>query len=321
MRTIFFLLAIVAATMAMSYDDVLITDDIVNSINTQAAWKASSDQGTFFRGATRRQVMGLVGVRRNGFRAPKKTYPVQALPASFDAAQKWSQCPTINTIRDQSACGSCWAFGAAEAISDRYCTYGGPTNLSISANDLVACCGSCGSGCDGGDPDSAWASWVSKGLVDSDCDPYPFPTCEHHIPQNHYPVCPANEYPSPTCKKVCNNSASWSGSLHYGLKSWSLSGETSYMTELYNNGPFEVAFDVYADFPTYKSGVYTHVSGGFLGGHAVKLTGWGTLNGVPYWKIANSWNADWGMGGFFLIKRGSDECGIEDSGSAGQPKL
>lgn len=49
------------------------------------------------------------------------------------------------------------------------------------------------------------------------------------------------------------------------------------------------------------------------------MVGWGTLNSVPYWKIANSWNQDWGLSGYFLIKRGVDECGIEDSGAAGEP--
>ena len=86
-----------------------------------------------------------------------------------------------------------------------------------------------------------------------------------------------------------------------------------------NRGPFEVAFTVYGDFPTYKSGVYVQTNNTELGGHAVRVVGWGTLDGVAYWKIANSWNTDWGLKGYFLIKRGVDECGIEDSGSAGTP--
>lgn len=86
------------------------------------------------------------------------------------------------------------------------------------------------------------------------------------------------------------------------------------------NGPFEIAFDVYEDFLTYKSGVYSHVSGKHLGGHAVRLVGWGVENDVPYWKVANSWNDDWGDNGYFRIKRGSDECGIESSGVAGVPE-
>ncbi|PAV79919.1 hypothetical protein WR25_23894 [Diploscapter pachys] len=49
-----------------------------------------------------------------------------------------------------------------------------------------------------------------------------------------------------------------------------------------------------------------------MGGHAVKLVGWGTENGTPFWRIANSWNADWGENGYFRILRGVDECGIEE---------
>ena len=30
-------------------------------------------------------------------------------PDSFDARDKWSQCPTIGTIRNQGSCGSCWS--------------------------------------------------------------------------------------------------------------------------------------------------------------------------------------------------------------------
>jgi len=87
-----------------------------------------------------------------------------------------------------------------------------------------------------------------------------------------------------------------------------------------NNGPLYVAFTVYGDFPTYRSGVYKHTSGSALGGHAVELMGWGTEDGQDYWLIKNSWNEQWGDNGFFKIVRGSDECGIEDSVNAGEIK-
>jgi len=91
------------------------------------------------------------------------------------------------------------------------------------------------------------------------------------------------------------------------------------MAELYKNGPIEVAFTVYEDFLAYKSGVYQHESGDELGGHAVKILGWGVENNTPYWLVANSWNVHWGDSGFFKILRGQDECGIEDEADAGLP--
>jgi len=40
--------------------------------------------------------------------------------------------------------------------------------------------------------------------------------------------------------------------------------------------------------------VYHHVTGALLGGHAIKIMGWGVENGTDYWLVANSWNGDWG---------------------------
>lgn len=66
--------------------------------------------------------------------------------------------------------------------------------------------------------------------------------------------------------------------------------------------------------------MYKHVAGKALGGHAIRILGWGVQNGnIPYWLIANSWNNDWGSDGFFKILRGSDECGIEGQINAGLP--
>ncbi len=68
------------------------------------------------------------------------------------------------------------------------------------------------------------------------------------------------------------------------------------------------------------SGVYQRHSDQVLGGHAIRILGWGVENSVPYWLVANSWNPDWGDKGYFKIVRGTDECGIEDDINAGLPK-
>ena len=69
-------------------------------------------------------------------------------------------------------------------------------------------------------------------------------------------------------------------------------------------------------------GIYYHKKRSrFLGGHAVKIIGWGEEKGVKYWIIANSWGEDWGENGTFRMIRGKDNCGIEDRVWAGIPKL
>ena len=59
------------------------------------------------------------------------------IPVSFDGREKWSYCQSMTDIRDQGECGSCWAFGAVEAMSDRICiATQGATQVNISAENL-----------------------------------------------------------------------------------------------------------------------------------------------------------------------------------------
>ncbi len=82
----------------------------------------------------------------------------------------------------------------------------------------------------------------------------------------------------------------------------------------------ETAFTVYQDFYNYQSGVYHHVTGSNVGGHAIKMLGWGTENGMDYWLCANSWGTSWAqLGGFFKIKQG--DCGIDSTVYACTPEV
>ncbi|CAE7193703.1 CTSB [Symbiodinium natans] len=87
-------------------------------------------------------------------------------------------------------------------------------------------------------------------------------------------------------------------------------------SEVYCNGPFTVAFEVYDNFFGYSSGVYNEVSGNVAGGHAVTLVGFGTLNSEDYWELMNSWGSGWGDGGFFKMLRGVNLASIESWGSS-----
>eukprot|EP00919_Chromeraceae_sp_WS-2016_P042896 GHVR01102612.1.p1 GENE.GHVR01102612.1~~GHVR01102612.1.p1 ORF type:complete len:139 (-),score=17.11 GHVR01102612.1:1514-1930(-) len=119
----------------------------------------------------------------------KDIEPLKDIPTEFFSAVNWPNCESIKEVRDQSTCGSCWAFGAVEAMSDRICISSGQKlQTRISSEDLLACCGiRCGNGCNGGYLSGAWNYFKKSGLVTGWfynttkwCMPYSFPKCEHH---------------------------------------------------------------------------------------------------------------------------------------------
>lgn len=270
------------------------------------------------------------------FRVNEKTHDEiddATVPDSFDSRTQWPQCASIKSIRDQSSCGSCWAFGAAEAMTDRICIASqGKEQFTISADDVLSCCGMvCGNGCEGGYPIQAWKYWVKHGIVTggnytskAGCKPYPYPPCEHHNNATHYQPCASTISPTNKCESSCQAgyATSYTDDKHFGATAYAVSKKVAdIQKEIMTNGPVEVSYNVYEDFEHYTGGIYVHTAGQMLGGHAVKMIGWGTENGTPFWICSNSWNSDWGENGFFRIVRGLDECGIESGVVAGEPKL
>ena len=106
------------------------------------------------------------------------------LPKNYDLRDAYPDCTSLKEIRDQANCGSCWAFGAVEAMSDRICIKsGGKLQTRVSSQYVTTCCYSCGFGCNGGYPSSAWSYWKSNGIPTgglyedkSTCQPYFLPT-------------------------------------------------------------------------------------------------------------------------------------------------
>ncbi|XP_054155198.1 cathepsin B-like [Oppia nitens] len=256
---------------------------------------------------------------------------ISEIPESFDSREAWPTCDSIKEVRDQGTCGSCWAFATVEAISDRICVASnGKQQVEISAEDLVSCCSSCGFGCNGGYPESAWSYYQHTGLVSGGlygskkgCRPYTIAACEHHT-TGHLPPCGKSIEPTPKCQKQCiaGYNITYNEDKHYGSKTYHFSNDNQKLqADIMQNGPVVATYQVFEDFLSYKSGVYYHVTGPSAGYHAVKIIGWGVDNGVDYWLVANSWNEDWGDKGLFKIRRGRDDCGFEQQISAGLPKL
>lgn len=332
------MLAVVAVLLVGSIalaqgENHILSDAFIEEINSlNSTWTA----GRNFHPATSHNYMRtLMGVHPDHLKhmPPVKRIllGVEDIPDTFDPRDQWPDCPTIREIRDQGGCGSCWAFGAVTAMSDRLCIHSkGQKQVHVSSENLLSCCFSCGFGCNGGFPGAAWNYWEKKGLVSGGtfgsgqgCQPYQIEPCEHHVNGTRLPCSEGGS--TPKCHKFCENKdfkVAYDQDKTYGSKSYSVKRDVKQIQlELMNNGPVEAAFTVFEDFPNYKSGVYQHVAGKALGGHAIRLLGWGEEAGTPYWLVANSWNYDWGDNGTFKILRGQDHCGIEASVVAGLPKI
>jgi cathepsin B len=182
--------------------------DHVNSV--QNNWKAGHNH--YFDGMDLEQIKNLMGTLEtpDHLKLPLLDIePMVNIPDEFSSAEHWPNCESIKEVRDQSTCGSCWAFGAVEAISDRICIVSGQKlQVRISAEDLLTCCTSCGSGCNGGYTASAFSYWKNTGIVtgwlyntSNWCMPYTFKECDHHVVGKHEPC--GNTQPTPKCKTTC----------------------------------------------------------------------------------------------------------------------
>jgi len=305
-----------AVVTPLEDDAPAVDEDMISYVNSlKTTWTAGHNER--FSKLRVRDVKRLCGVLDPIDESPHTSIEAatlsDAFPDTFDARTQWPACKSIGTILDQGHCGSCWAFGAAEALTDRICIQSsGKLTYQVSEQDLTSCDTS-NAGCNGGNLVPAWNYLKNTGAVSEPCYPYAMGTCSH-------PGC--SGLPTPKCNKTCQNGATFTSDKHFASTVKSVSRTVDAIAnEVLTNGPLEVAFTVYTDFNNYKSGVYAHVSGSKEGGHAVKLIGWGTESGTPYWLIANSWNTNWGASGFFKIRRGTNEVGIEASATAGLAKV
>lgn len=226
------------------------------------------------------------------------------LPASFDSRKQWPNC--IHPIRNQKHCGSCWAFAGSEVLSDRFCIASKGTVSAVLSPQFMVSCDTSDNGCQGGILPYEWEFLENTGTVTDSCLSY-------HSGDG-------SAYPCYNFQK-CEDGSKMRHFFAQKGSSKTFTDPESIKLEILTNGPVETGFEVYENFRNYTTGVYAKGSnpGKLLGGHAVKIVGWGQENGNEYWICANSWDVTWGEQGFFRIKVG--ECGIDSDVVVGLPDL
>jgi len=309
-----------------SLDDPVNDGSRIATANSEAAGHWHAGASTVFEGLTLRAAGPRLGADVRPLRLPLAAQgeahggnlsASSAPPPAFDARERWEHCESIGRIRNQGDCGSCWAFAANEVLADRLCIGGGETNFTGSVEYMINC-DKQDSACDGGLLDDAWEFLQRTGVPPEACDPY------SHCPRPELEKChrETGGLSSPvSCPAVCKNGDAMRKTQANTAYAVAAPGNVAVMQrEILTKGPIEVAFFVFSDFLTYSNGTYfrTPSATGPQGGHAVRILGWGVDDmGTDYWLVANSWSSAWGERGFFRIRRGTNECGIETTPVAG----
>lgn len=219
-----------------------------------------------------------------------------SIPTNFD----WRDHGVIGEVKDQSQCGSCWAFSAVGALESQL-SIKHEKNYILSEQEIVDCVvdqGSrilkCCNGCSGGEM-SAVYEYLSGEEDDLDSQ-YPYTATDG------------------TCKKK-KSSVKYNVTDYVVLKS---RDEDGLMHSLYNIGPISIGVNANRDWQLYSKGIYSPTesqcpSSPYDMDHGVVLVGYGEEDNIKYWTIRNSWGSDWGENGYIRITRGKNTCGIANS--------
>jgi len=248
--------------------------------------------------------MGIFPITPSRVRAAAALRDVSTIPEEFDARNEWPACTDIiGIITDQDICGSCWAMASAGVLSDRLCI---SENIEEQLSpQYMVYCGEHSRGCQGGQTISAWDDLIDRGTVSESCVPF----------TGRFGECPE------VCKDYSEiNILNKVYPIGYVFP-WGDTNESrvqAIQSEIMTNGPVLASFLTFDDFQTFfynnPRGIYHRSKEATcIGKHAVRIIGWGTSEeGEDYWLVANSWGISWADNGVFRIRRGNNECNIEE---------
>jgi len=243
------------------------------------------------------------------------------LPESFDWRDH-SSC--IGPVRNQGACGSCWAVSAAGAASDRACltcSKGGNSGKCYTpyASQPMISCAVPGFTCKGGsDLNTPYEYMRDKGIPPLSVSPYQsgggsVPSCgmatsaiSSGTPLLHSAILgsggsfsdPFRIQPVPATSQAALGTLSTLGRTIEAMK-----------REIMTHGPITAGMTVFYDLMKFYNGqgVYQPISNAeyaskgigfrnqYVGGHALEIIGWGRdeASNLPYWLVKNSWGTSW----------------------------
>jgi len=235
--------------------------------------------------------------------------PVEALPTALN----WCTSGACTAIKDQGACGSCWAFASTETLESYW--YLATQKLPVlSPQQLVDCtpnpnhCGGTG-GCEGATAELAYA-YLTNGTKNGG-------------------LTQESSYPYTATDGKCKDANVLPVATISGFVQVSSNNYTAVINAL-QTGPLAVAVDA-SSWGAYGGGIFSgcSVTRNIDIDHLVQLVGYGTdTSGKDYWTVRNSWGPSWGEKGFIRLARdstgtdcGKDSTPLDGSGCQGGPSV
>jgi len=207
-------------------------------------------------------------------------------PDTFD----WRDHNVITPVKDQGACGSCWAFSVTENVESVWILANGlNSSLPSLAPQQLVDCDDYSFGCNGGFTPFAYDYIMDAGGLDDQKD-----------------------YPYTAQNGACEFKASAIEAKITGYKFGTTPGdETTMRDNLVSWAPLSICVDA-RYWNDYQGGILEEwqcddVS---LLDHCVQAVGYNMTAPMPYWIVRNSWGEDWGEDGYIRLQYGTDTCGL-----------
>ncbi len=202
------------------------------------------------------------------------------LPSNFS----WVDLDGVTSVKNQSSCGSCWAFaGIAQLEAHVKIEYG--IDMDLSEQQIIEC-NPYGADCGGGWASAVYNVAMTYGVLRNAAEPY----------------------------ENANGGACTQGqSLPFAhLAGWNyVANDITQMKNALLEGPICSAMDGSYPFDEYAGGTCYDNPGGSWTNHLILIVGWDDrlCGGNGAWICKNSWGTDFGDYGFFTSEYGAGLIG------------